>query len=85
MSDLTLELDGSGIYALSLAAAPETKEHSEYIRGLTLPGLASAHCHAFQRIAPAWTQRAGCTSDDFWTWRNFMYAAAGAQSSKAKR
>lgn len=77
LSDATLEMDDSGQCAFSTPAAPEARASSEYIRGLTLPGLASAHCHAFQRILPAWTQHGGGTSDDFWTWRNLMYAAAG--------
>jgi formimidoylglutamate deiminase len=47
-----------------------------YVPGLTLPGLADAHCHAFQRMLPGWTQRARTASDDFWTWREAMYTAA---------
>ncbi|MGH8232567.1 MAG: formimidoylglutamate deiminase [Steroidobacteraceae bacterium] len=46
------------------------------IPGLTLPGLADAHCHAFQRLLPAWTQRARALSEDFWSWREAMYTAA---------
>ncbi|HEY1724043.1 MAG TPA: formimidoylglutamate deiminase [Steroidobacteraceae bacterium] len=46
------------------------------IPGLTLPGLADAHCHAFQRLLPAWTQRARASSEDFWSWREAMYTAA---------
>ncbi len=55
---------------------------SGYVHGLTLPGLADAHCHAFQRLLPAWTQRArasreqGVLHEDFWTWREAMYVAA---------
>jgi len=48
-----------------------------YVPGLTLPGLGDAHCHAFQRLLPAWTQRARGIGDDFWSWREAMYAAAG--------
>ncbi len=56
-------------------------ERPQYVPGLTLPGLADAHCHAFQRLLPAWTQRARATREralreDFWTWRELMYAAA---------
>src|SRR3984957_12058447 len=47
-----------------------------YVPGVTLPGLADAHCHAFQRMLPCWTQRARTASDDFWTWREAMYTAA---------
>jgi formimidoylglutamate deiminase len=47
-----------------------------YVPGLTLPGLADAHCHAFQRMLPAWTQRARTVGEDFWSWREAMYTAA---------
>ncbi len=50
------------------------------VRGLTVPGLVDAHCHAFQRALGAWTQRAAGTRDDFWSWRETMYALAGRLS-----
>ena len=46
------------------------------IAGLTVPGLVDAHCHAFQRALGAWTQRAASQQDDFWSWRETMYALA---------
>ena len=43
--------------------------------GLVLPGLANAHSHAFHRALRGRTQdRRG----SFWTWREQMYALAGA-------
>lgn len=75
-SDLVLELRGAAARTAADGVDPGAEDRSDYIRGLTLPGLASAHCHAFQRILPAWTQRAGSVDDSFWTWRNVMYAAA---------
>jgi formiminoglutamate deiminase len=48
---------------------------AERLRGLTLPGLANAHSHAFQRALRGRTQ-AGPGS--FWTWRERMYALAEA-------
>ena len=44
------------------------------LEGLTLPGLANAHSHAFQRALRGRTQ-AG--SGSFWTWREQMYRVAG--------
>ena len=41
--------------------------------GLTLPGLANAHSHAFQRALRGRTQQG---SGSFWTWREQMYALA---------
>ncbi len=43
------------------------------LHGLTLPGLANAHSHAFQRVLRGRTQHG---TGDFWSWRDQMYAAA---------
>jgi len=42
--------------------------------GLTIPGLANDHSHAFHRALRGRTQRDRGT---FWTWREQMYAVAG--------
>jgi formiminoglutamate deiminase len=42
--------------------------------GLTIPGLANDHSHAFHRALRGRTQRERGT---FWTWREQMYAVAG--------
>ena len=46
--------------------------------GLTLPGLANAHSHAFHRAlrGQATRGRAGGGTGSFWTWRDGMYAVA---------
>ena len=43
------------------------------LAGLTLPGLANAHSHAFHR---ALRGRVGGTAGDFWGWRQQMYEVA---------
>ncbi|GHF10827.1 MULTISPECIES: formimidoylglutamate deiminase [Streptomyces] len=43
------------------------------LRGLTLPGLANSHSHAFHRALRSRTQ---VGSGTFWTWREVMYQAA---------
>ena len=44
---------------------------------LELPGLVTAHSHAFQRAMRGDAQRAsGATVDDFWSWRTAMYTLA---------
>src|SRR5215469_14986174 len=75
-SDVTVELDSTRQFSLAEDDRSTVEEGSEYIRGLTLPGLASAHCHAFQHLLAPWTQRSHGESDSFWTWRNAMYSAA---------
>ena len=44
------------------------------LAGLTIPGLANCHSHAFHRALRGRTQRDRGT---FWTWREQMYAVAG--------
>jgi cytosine/adenosine deaminase-related metal-dependent hydrolase len=43
------------------------------LAGLTIPGLANCHSHAFHRALRGRTQRERGT---FWTWREQMYAVA---------
>ena len=45
------------------------------LRGVTVPGLANAHSHAFHRAMRSRTQVGQGT---FWTWRDDMYRLAGA-------
>ena len=47
---------------------------AERLAGLTLPGLANAHSHAFQRALRGRTQSG---RGSFWTWREQMYELAG--------
>jgi formiminoglutamate deiminase len=67
-----LELDGERI------AGVERREHppagAERLTGLTIPGLANAHSHAFQRALRARTEGG---PGSFWTWREQMYELAG--------
>src|SRR5439155_335408 len=54
-------------------AAPSAPD-TERLRGLTLPGFANAHSHAFHRALRGTTQADRGT---FWTWRERMYQVAG--------
>ncbi|MBB4714748.1 formiminoglutamate deiminase [Streptomyces luteogriseus] len=53
--------------------APAPPPGAEVLRGLTLPGLANAHSHAFHRALRGAVQ---VGSGTFWTWREVMYATA---------
>ncbi len=85
-SDVAVEIDDLGQIARlltgpsaaeqSAAEQSSARRSSAYVPGLTLPGVADAHCHAFQRMLPAWTQRARSTGEDFWSWREAMFTAA---------
>ncbi|MBN0045990.1 formimidoylglutamate deiminase [Streptomyces actuosus] len=46
---------------------------AQVLRGLTLPGLADAHSHAFHRALRGSVQ---VGSGTFWTWREVMYSVA---------
>ncbi|WP_408646385.1 formimidoylglutamate deiminase [Streptomyces jeddahensis] len=46
---------------------------AEILRGLTIPGLANAHSHAFHRALRGTVQ---VGSGTFWTWREVMYSVA---------
>jgi formiminoglutamate deiminase len=70
---LAIDVEGDTIVSVTpgLAVAPDG---SELRPGLTLPGLANAHSHAFQRALRGRTQ--GELGGSFWTWREQMYALA---------
>jgi formiminoglutamate deiminase len=54
-------------------APGETAAETDTIPGLTLPGLANCHSHAFHRSLRGHTQT---ERGSFWTWREQMYAVA---------
>ncbi len=45
-------------------------------RQIILPGLATAHSHAFQRALRGHCQRRSAEANSFWSWRGYMYALA---------
>ena len=76
---LALEVDERG--RVAGAGTPPAGAEVEALRGrLLLPGLVNAHSHAFQRLIRGRTEyvAAGQERDDFWSWRELMYRAAGA-------
>ena len=53
-------------------------EAGDVVTGVVIPGLGNAHSHAFQRaLAGRTEQRSPAGKDNFWTWRERMYALAG--------
>ncbi|MFI5953689.1 formimidoylglutamate deiminase [Cryptosporangium sp. NPDC051539] len=57
----------------TVAAGTEAPDGATRLPGLTVPGLANAHSHAFHRALRGRTQADRGT---FWTWRSQMYARA---------
>ncbi|MFC7330534.1 formimidoylglutamate deiminase [Marinactinospora rubrisoli] len=66
-----VEVDGGRIAAVRSAAEPPPD--AERLPGLTMPGMANAHSHAFHR---ALRGRTGERGGSFWTWRERMYQVA---------
>ena len=56
-----------------VAAAPTG---ATVLGGPVLPGLVNAHSHAFQRAFAGLAERREGDADDFWSWRDRMYAVA---------
>ena len=52
---------------------PRLAGESDAVPGLTIPGLANCHSHAFHRALRGRTQT---ERGSFWTWREQMYAVA---------
>jgi formiminoglutamate deiminase len=69
-----IELDGERVGRVATGVADAPPEATS-LAGLTIPGLANAHSHAFQRALRGRTQ-AG--RGDFWSWRRRMYEIAEA-------
>jgi formiminoglutamate deiminase len=66
-----VELGGDGRRIASVTAGADPGD-AERLDGLTIPGLANAHSHAFQRALRGRAQGPG----SFWTWREQMVALA---------
>ena len=67
-----VEVEGERIARVTEGADPPAG--ADRLAGITVPGLANGHSHAFHRALRGRTQRAG---GDFWSWRELMYQVAG--------
>ncbi|MCQ4085118.1 formimidoylglutamate deiminase [Streptomyces sp. RB6PN25] len=71
-SGVTVRAEGGRITSVRTAAG-SPPPGSTVLHGLTVPGLANAHSHAFHRALRGSVQVGAGT---FWTWREQMYSAA---------
>jgi formiminoglutamate deiminase len=71
--DVVLDVEGDRIADVIVGAEPSGKQ----LPGLTIPGLANAHSHAFHRALRGRTHGGTGT---FWTWREQMYGLAESLS-----
>jgi formiminoglutamate deiminase len=73
-ADVLIEADGGRFTAVTPdVRAGQLAPGVTRLPGLTMPGLANAHSHAFHRALRGITQAGGGT---FWTWRERMYDVA---------
>jgi formiminoglutamate deiminase len=73
-AEVLIEVDGDRIAAVE-AGVDEQPAGSEHLPGVTIPGLANAHSHAFHRALRGRTQG---ELGSFWSWRERMYELAAA-------
>ena len=60
----------------SIGAVPPGAEQIRLAGAAVLPGLVSAHGHAFQRALRGRAERRSGRGSDFWSWRETMYTVA---------
>ncbi|MFH9417870.1 formimidoylglutamate deiminase [Streptomyces rochei] len=70
---VAVDVGDDGRIAAVRTDVPAPPSGAEILRGLTLPGLANAHSHAFHRALRGTVQ---VGSGTFWTWREVMYSVA---------
>ena len=68
--DVVVEVDDATICSVRVGPAPAGAIR---LTGLTIPGFANCHSHAFHRALRGRTQRG---HGSFWTWREQMYVVA---------
>jgi formiminoglutamate deiminase len=68
-----VEVEGERIAAVTEGVDPP--DGATRLAGVTIPGMANGHSHAFHRALRGRTHRG---RGDFWSWRELMYRVAGA-------
>ena len=68
-NNVAIEIADSG----DITAVTTDFDAADVVSGCLLPGVANLHSHAHQRAMAGFAERAGQTSDSFWTWRDVMY------------
>ncbi len=71
-----LRAGADGRWAEVTADVATAPEGARVLAGPLLPGVVDAHSHAFQRAFAGAAERRDAASDDFWSWRERMYAVA---------
>ncbi|HEY6538568.1 MAG TPA: formimidoylglutamate deiminase [Candidatus Dormibacteraeota bacterium] len=72
-----LESEGGRLTRAEGLGMVPVPQGARVLSGLTLPGLANAHSHAFHRALRGRCQTPDRGGRDFWEWRQLMYSLAG--------
>lgn len=73
--DVLLTVDSMGHWSEITVNLP-APDDAEKLAGPVIPSLVNAHSHAFQRAFVGLAERREVGQDDFWSWRERMYALA---------
>lgn len=73
--EVLLTVDASGHWSEIAVQTPPPPD-AERLAGPVIPSLVNAHSHAFQRAFVGLAERREAGEDDFWSWRDRMYALA---------
>jgi formimidoylglutamate deiminase len=77
---VVLRIGGDGFWAEVSPDVSTPPEGAHVVRGPLLPSLVDAHSHAFQRAFVGTAETRDGAHDDFWSWRDRMYAVAQRMS-----
>ena len=75
-AQVLLGIGADGRWANVQPGVPTPPGGAQVLAGPLLPGLVNAHSHAFQRAFAGLAERRETEADDFWSWRDRMYAVA---------
>lgn len=77
ISPAFVEVDDRGIIRQISKTPPRSTTPIEFVNGFAVPGFQNSHSHAFQFAMAGMAERHDPgTVDDFWSWREAMYASA---------
>ncbi len=74
--NVLLVIGGDGCWSRIEPDSGPAPEDATTLAGPALPGLVNAHSHAFQRAFAGHAEHRQGEHDDFWAWRERMYAIA---------
>lgn len=72
-----ITIDGQQGTITAIATDTRADAGDTHAGQLLLPAMPNAHSHVFQRLIAGLTERQDDPADDFWSWREAMYGAAG--------